>query len=191
MHTDFSLAILVPACIQCVGMSSPTPVKRARANHDLSVASYAEIAMKWLKDYHQDRPFDLALGPLVTKVSSVTRDGLMRALPLLDLLVDAGAQHMVILGHVFEGAMAVVFSRRPSLVGSLGRFAGHDIVNHLMVLCKVVRVLKRERNSSMAGSMAGKTSKVGPLKKGCSSADWIAISMLLEKIVLPDQEPME
>eukprot|EP00969_Alexandrium_andersonii_P106585 4702370-Alexandrium_andersonii.AAC.1 len=87
---------------------------------------------------------------------------------------------MVVLGHVFEGALAVIFSKRPSLAGGLGKFAGHDIVNHLQVLCKVMRILKREEastSSSSSNSTSPKSSKVGPLRKACSTADWIAISM--------------
>ena len=62
---------------------------RAKASSYLTPRDYEQVIETWLDETHQGLPFDMALGPLALQPRRVSRDSLIRVLPLLSKVIDA------------------------------------------------------------------------------------------------------
>eukprot|EP00969_Alexandrium_andersonii_P374185 15485617-Alexandrium_andersonii.AAC.2 len=75
---------------------------RAKASHAASKGEYEQALVEFWEDQGQ-KPMDLVLGPLVSARGKISRDSLIRMVPLLSKLV-ALESFGVILGSKFESA---------------------------------------------------------------------------------------
>jgi hypothetical protein len=88
----------------------------------LSAHDYTDLLSAWIEATHPGQTLLVALGPLVKQVRHVTKEAVLRLLPLVDALIKRGGVQGVIHAHRFEVALVNLVEKKPSIVGKLQRF---------------------------------------------------------------------
>ena len=159
---------------------------RAKANPGLQASDYESVLKQWLCRSHPMRPLDQAFGPWVTNYRKMTRDALMRVVPLAELMLGASAEEMVMLSHRFECAITSILSKTPDLRGQLGNFAANEATNHVQLALSVLRDLRREEGKADVHSSAARAfPKTGRSRKALTTGDWAIVRNLFEKMKQP------
>ena len=128
----------------------------------------------------------MALGPLVETSSKVTRESLMRNLPLVARFVHDGCDQGVVHGQRLEVGLKGVMASSPTRCGKyLGN--SHGITNHIQAHFKFLRDFKREEEKALKDEFAIRSyPKTAAVRKLMSPMDVMLVKTTLNKINLPD-----
>ena len=163
----------------------------SKAPVELSAGDYADLCSSWHAKQN-GLTWDLCLGPLVTSFRAVTRDALMRALPLLMLLLTNGSG-AVMNNYRLQSGLETLFASKPGSVGChLGQFPGNAVCTHISICMSMLRALKREdANAGKHMSYSQAYKKSGALRKQILAGDWVVLAQAFERLPSTEADDMQ
>ena len=123
---------------------------RRIANKLWDVSRYASLLKGVLDKDPGGGTLETRFGPWITTSSNVTPAALLRALPLVNGLLDAGQVEAVIHSARFEAATFSCLQENPALCcrGKSSQTQAYEATNHVMAVLKFLRTWKYESDNA-------------------------------------------